>query len=97
MIASINSYIDLVAAIEYVVETNDIAAISMADRGEALRMLEERGVTLESAGRGVICFTLDRMSIAIDAQKDSAIIRKMDEEDFENVLLDIELSIEQPD
>lgn len=87
MIANINNYNDLITIIDYIISTDDVAAISMADRGEALRMLDDRGVTLEPAGKGVITFRLDGAAMAIEIQGDSALVRKMEERDFEEVML----------
>jgi hypothetical protein len=90
MIANINTYTDLVKVIDYVISTDDIAAISMSDRGEALRMLSDRGVTLEPAGKGVICFCLngyEGCNVVIEIQGDSALIRRMEEADFDEVML----------
>lgn len=91
MIATINSYNELITLIDYINTFDDIAAISMADRGEALRMLDDRGVTLEPAGKGVICFRLDGAALAIEIQSGSAFIRKMEEADFEEVMLNEQL------
>jgi hypothetical protein len=87
MIAAINTYTDLVTVIDYILSTDDIAAISMADRGESLRMLEDRGVALEPAGKGVTCFRLDGASLAIEIKGSSALVRRMEERDFEEVML----------
>ena len=87
MITTINNWTEAVTAIGYVTENNDIAAVSDADRGELLRMLDERGHKLESAGKGVMCFRFDGQSLAVETNGKHATVREMEEEDLQEILL----------
>jgi hypothetical protein len=86
------TWIQAVACIEHLIEFDDVVAMSDSCRGELLRQLDERGYRLEHADRGVVCFSWDHKRLAIETDGKHAMIRKMEERDFEAILLNEALS-----
>ena len=92
MTTRINTYACVLKITDYIEDSKDIASITMADRGEMLRMLDDRGVKLEDAASGVVCFRLNNVGFAVERQGEWAVVRAMTESDFEEIMLNEQLS-----
>lgn len=92
MIAHINTYACVLKITDYIEDSKDIASITAADRGEMLRMLDDRGIRLEDAGRNTVCFRMDKVGFAVKLQGEHAIVRLMEEADFEDIMLNEQMA-----
>jgi hypothetical protein len=68
MTATINTYSDVITALDYVEHSGDLVQLSMADRGEMLRMLSDRGVELDDEHKNVIFFHIEEVGFAIEVR-----------------------------